>query len=80
MNNIQAIATAIPTMVLATEAGRRLTGNGGMDIRSLSPETRQAFLAAQSAYANAVRTAQAERVNAEIKLLVRELGLVGATA
>lgn len=51
-----------------------------MDIRSLSPETRQVFLAAQSAYANAVRAAQDELVNSEIKLLVRELGLVGGTA
>ena len=80
MKNIQVIASAIPTMVLATEAGRRLTGNGGMDIRLLSNDSRQAFLAAQSAYANAIREAQEEIVTNEIKSLVSELGLVGAPA
>ena len=81
MNNIQTIASAIPTGVQAGEAGRRITGNGGgIDLRALSSSTHQAFLDAQAAYATAVRTAQAEIVDAEIKQLVRELGLSGASA
>ena len=80
MNNLQAIASAIPTMVLASEAGRRITGSGGIDVRALSADGRQAFLAAQAAYANAVREARAELVTQEIKHLVQELGLVGAGA
>ena len=75
MKNVQVIASAMPTATLAAEGVRRLTGNGGIDLNDLTIATRHALLIAQAAYADAVRAAQAELVNNEIKILIRELGL-----
>ena len=78
MNNVQTVASAIPTLALAKEAGRRLTQPDGLDIKALKPATREALLAAQSRYAEAIRAAREELVNEEIKFLVAELGLANA--
>lgn len=78
MNNVQTVASAIPTIALAKEAGRRLTQEGGLDIKALSPATRDALLLAQTRYAEAIRAARDELVKEEIKFLVIELGLANA--
>ena len=78
MNNVQTVASAIPMTALAKEAVRRLTQEGGLEIEALKPATREALLAAQSRYAEAIRAAREELVNEEIKFLVAELGLANA--
>ncbi len=58
MKNLDLIASVLPTATLAKEAGRRLTGVPGLDVKSLPPATRDRFLRAQREFAAAIKDAQ----------------------